>query len=313
LADIASALPPLDPGLDGLVNMTHMELLLNFSLEIHIPDMGGVLKHSGTKLILKCGIEAPYLMHEVLAMSARHLSVVDPSRREFAAHLAVQLQTRAVSMFNTSKMAVNKSNCISMVLFSSLLGRHLFTDLLARRDAHLGTFLDNYTICVRLHEGIRAITSLSWPYLLESDLAPFLAWGASLSTATLRGHECDGVREMITNAQNLYEADKKVCLSAIRFLQIGLDAIAVEDNEGHGCRMIFTWSIIVAHQFNTLIAQRRPEALVILAYFTLLLHRGRTMWQCQDAGRYIFGLIAQFLGTEWDAWLALPREQILAG
>ncbi len=60
---------------------------------------------------------------------------------------------------------------------SSILGRHLLTDVLACREQCLDAFLDRYLECVKLHKGVRAIASAAWPRLLESDLLPFMTWG----------------------------------------------------------------------------------------------------------------------------------------
>ncbi|KAH8891824.1 hypothetical protein GQ53DRAFT_137871 [Thozetella sp. PMI_491] len=310
LADVASVLPAPDPDLDESVNMVHMELLLNFSIDHHVPDLVGTMKEEGTAILLKAAMEAPYLMHELLAISASHLATTNPAKSDFYHRQAVHLQTRAVSLFNETKLEVNEQNCVHMLLFSSSIGRHLLTDVLARRDPDLGTFLDRYTQCGQLHKGLRAIAHTSWPYLLKTDLKPMLAWGSQLGKMPLRGNECDHLRELVTSSTSLSDADKVACGEAIHYLQIGLDGCNEDSPRENWCQMIFTWSVIVPPEYNELVMERRPEALVILAHYALLLHNGRELWQIKDAGVYLFNLITQFLGPAWEKWLAMPRERM---
>lgn len=56
---------------------------------------------------------------------------------------------------------------------------------------------------------------------------------------------------------------------------------------------------------------RRPEALAVLAYYALLLHYGRDMWQVGDVGRYLIGIIGEGIGKEWWEWVEGPWREIM--
>jgi hypothetical protein len=62
--------------------------------------------------------------------------------------------------------------------------------------------------------------------------------------------------------------------------------------------------------FTRLLAAKQPVALVVLAYYTILLHSGRHLWQVGDAGCYIFALIEEYLGSRWGTWLSNPRGRL---
>ena len=79
---------------------------------------------------------------------------------------------------------------------------------------------------------------------------------------------------------------------------------------GNRYQMIFAWTMLSPSSFTALLAAMRPEALVVLAYYALLLHYGRGMWQVGDAGAYILGMIVDYLQPEWRRWLEYPGERI---
>jgi hypothetical protein len=95
---------------------------------------------------------------------------------------------------------------------------------------------------------------------------------------------------------------------AVRYLQVGFDAVA-DGGEGR-FHMIFTWTMLASVQFTGLLKERRPEALVLLAYYAWLLHCGRDQWQVGDVGVYVLGLVEGYLGEEWAECLERPRREI---
>lgn len=51
---------------------------------------------------IKHALEIPFLMHEVLALSALHLSTRDTKSRQFYRSYAIGLQNRALSLFHAT-------------------------------------------------------------------------------------------------------------------------------------------------------------------------------------------------------------------
>ena len=303
---------PTEPPVDADVNIVHMELLANFSIEDQAPYISKTLRDPGTRLVIRYGLEYPYLLYVILAISARHLSVQKPDKADFYLQQAFQLQTRAVSLFNETRVEVNSANCVPLLLFSSTLSRHLLTDVLARRDSDLNVFMDHFMACTQMHTGIRAVARAAWPLLIESDLSPYMVIGRELGNKPIRGSECDRIRDFVSSpAADLAESERATYLEAIRLIQIGIDETARQDADER-YHMIFTWVVMVSPEFSELLSQRQPTALAVFAHYALLLHRGRELWQVVDAGAYLIPLIARHLGPEWDHCLSAPRESLAA-
>lgn len=106
------------------------------------------------------------------------------------------------------------------------------------------------------------------------------------------------------------EEKQAYCL-AIKYLQVGLDAVQAEDN-GLISRyqMVCEWTMLVPPLFIELLAVKKPVALIVLAHYAVLLHHGRELWQVRDAGAYILGIIEDYLGPQWGEWIQYPRGQL---
>jgi hypothetical protein len=295
------------------INFDHMELLIHLTTDKDIFSLACGASLARLTLAFKIALDSPYLLYQLLALSARHLAFLHPESSVSYLHQADTLQTRAVSLFNTAWTGVDQSNCIPMLFFSTTLGHHLLADTLANRDpGGLDAFLTHYIKCLEMHRGTYAIASTAWPLLLKSEFEPILSVSSEFTSRNPKGKNCQRVSELVESADGLAKEDKEACRTVIRYLQIGLDAILTEEEKEKGNRyhMIFTWTMLVPPKFTGLLAAKRPEALVLMGYYALLLHYGREMWQVRDAGAYMLGIIARYLGPEWDHWLEHPREVI---
>ncbi len=248
----------------------------------------------GLPLALRTGLESPYLLHQMLAFSARHLAHLHPQRAGRVPAPGGGPADAAVSLFNAAGGAAavdsRPDNYVAMLLFSSVLGHDLLADVLARRDdsrpadpaSRLDAFMACYVQCAELHRGVFAVAARAWPLLMtQSELEPILSRGFAFTSRAPRGDHCRRARELVDGADGLTDGDKDACRQAVRHLQVGFDAALADQDEddeleGNRYHMIFSWAMVSPPELTALLAAKRPEVLVLLAYFALLLHYGRT-------------------------------------
>lgn len=290
-----------------------MELIIHLTTTPDMFSIGTGYNRVFTDIIslaLHRSLESVYLLYELLALSARHLAFLHPEKSASYLHQAMTLQTRAVSMFNNiwASHQVDHSNDFPAFLFSGILGHHLLADALAKRDpGGLGAFVDEYVQFTHVRKGVWPVASASWSYLMtHKELVPVLLQGMTLTARPAKGDHCRPAQALIDVASGLNDQEKETCRTTIRYLQIGFDAMEA----GEDFRMLFVWGILSPIEFTNMLADKRPEALVIFGYYSLLLHYARSMWQVRDAGVYIFELIWSHLGSQWHHWLEYPREKM---
>lgn len=308
---------PQEPSSDAAVNLDHMDLLIHVTQDSDMFNLGAGVEnyqYSGLSLGLREANKTPYLLHAILAFSAQHLACIRPERATHYLHQAVSLQTRAISLFNATWTAVDESNCVAVLLFSSVLGHHFLAETLSRRHpGGLDAFIKHYVQCINMHRGIFVIANSAWPLLMQSELEPMLSMSRAFTSREPVGKECHSFHDFIDRSPNLSEEEKMATRAAIKYLQLGFDAgdaeMGARQNQH---QMIYNWAMLVPPQFTALLESKRPEALVVMAYYAVLLHRGKELWQVGDAGVYIFELISNHLGLEWEEFLNYPREKLVA-
>ncbi|KAL3461715.1 hypothetical protein BJX64DRAFT_277696 [Aspergillus heterothallicus] len=280
------------------LNKLHLELFHHFASDIlTFFRLGNDLSSGYASLeIMKSVLAAPFLMNEILGFSAFHLSVVRPDQQTFYRHHAAALQTHALAEFNTANMQVTPETCLPMLLFSSILALHMLSDKLLFRAPDFATFLADFIQSLHLHRGVRAVTSQSWALLLQSPLKALLqAEGDALGTSTQSANECASLLSLLLGSTPLDPTTRTTYTDTIKHLQSAFDASHLHPTGFSTARPDHL---------------RRPEALVILAYFGALLHLHCDMWTFGDGGAFIVNTVAEYLGPGWSGWLRWPKQLI---
>jgi hypothetical protein len=301
-------------------DLAHMALLHHLETQVLKPDNVGFLTEAieGSPLfemLLKSAIKEPYLMDELLAISALHMSTLtsDPTEEQRYHHQATRLQTRALTFFNTSCPAASGENCIPMFLFSGLLGLHVLFDTASfRRD--FSEFLDRFIQFLSLHRGVRIITKQHWQTISQTELRHIVNPMSDLDQQDLKlaesGIECNPLIAHLSAARDtLGPMGYSSCHEAI-------EGIRWITRQRQGLprqlrtHVAMAWPIIISFDYLQMLRQRRPEALVILAHWAVFLHHDRDFWVFGDTGQFLIESISRYLGAYWDDFMIWPNKAL---
>lgn len=301
-------------------SLCHLELLIHF--QSLMGDMfydSEALASKYSSLIAKLGFTSPYLMDEILGLAAAHKSttVQEASSREFYREEATRLQTRALSQFNAIPSGSEKQHSLSAFLFSTLLGQHVLFDTFSSQS-DFSTVLDRFVHCLGLHRGIRTIVAESYSSIIaqieeldgpDSAMAQAMG-GRSEPGSQNRGDECAALRELL-QISDLSQTEAEAYSRAVDSLQHVFDAQRGCSESSHQrFGVVQGWPVRVPAEYVHLLTQRKPEALIILAYYGMLLHGVRYSWSVAGAGRFLIEGITAYLGSYWAEWLDAPNRML---
>jgi hypothetical protein len=264
-------------------------------------------------------LSAPYLLLQVLALSALHLSHKKPEQADSYQAEATSLQIEALTSFDDYLGNINSSNCEAMLMFASLLGTHSLAEAVKASECDADGFLDNFVTYLNLHRGVQTVTSQAWALLMQSKMSPLLhrsSYRLDIA-ATQTTERADLITENLTHlldGTDMNTESIEACRHAVSQLTLVYHAVHMEDAiEGvqqQPSGLIWAWPCLLSGTYTELLQKRRPEALIILCYYALLLHRRRNMWSVGNAGRMLIESVTKSLGSYWRHWLDLPNEII---
>jgi hypothetical protein len=243
-------------------------------------------------------------MYETLALSAIHLSIKHPSKSELYLTESTTLQAKALSLFNYTNQTISQETIIPAFLFSAVLGLHVFCDTFLTPSPDLNTFLDRLVQSIRILGGVRALVGDSWEYIKNSDLKDLLLDEPVVNRDDEVTHTLEDLHASFSQSRTLSAFESKVYCEAIS----GLIKVYSSNSSLGSSDGFISWQISVSAEYTELINERKPEALVVLAYFSIVLHTKRAFWAVGNAGRLLLTAIEEYLGEEWIEWLVVPKR-----
>lgn len=303
---------PTQGNADDLVNTDHLELFYHFYTDtcktlVRTPEQIELYRN----IVATQALANVFLMQQTLAFSAIHLGIRRPQRQEHYRSLATTLQSKALAGFNQILPRVDATNCLPVLLFSHLIGLHTFHDIFVTLKDDFNVFMEGLVGCVRLLQGVNLVTQTWWDVLLQSELGGIMreADEVRFSEKVSQG-ECSPLRDLIQTA-DLSLASKEAYTEALDKLQDYFDVENVYPGDPlTTTNVIFAWFVTASSQYIDLVDQRRPEALILLGYYAVLLHRRRKSWVVGNAGQRLLKSISMYLGRRWESWLAWPQNAI---
>ncbi|KAL4881166.1 hypothetical protein BJY04DRAFT_218345 [Aspergillus karnatakaensis] len=300
---------------DPPANMLHTELFHHLSTQT-LPLLcanGSNLALQPTELI-NFALATPYLFNELLALAALHLGIRREAQKDYYRHHAAQLQNHALRLLNESEPHLNQGGesetSISVLLFSSILGIHLLCDTLVFRSHDLQDFLDRFIHYLRIHRGVRTVVGGNWKQLKKSSFSSVLTQCEPTVTEDIGpDQECTRLLSLIDGAK-LGASFTNTYIETIKSLEWSIQ-VAQNGSGGDQWYGALLWPIMVPWEYIDMLVHRRPEALVILAHFAVLLHSCRNLWVFGDGGRFIIESVSQYLGPEWAGWMEWPSHSLV--
>ncbi|KAK4946710.1 hypothetical protein LTR10_014212 [Elasticomyces elasticus] len=296
--------------------MTHLALFNNLSnidflspkelMQSDVIPMG---------LYIKYALTTPYLMHQLLATSAFHLSIRAADSRMVYREYGTGLQTRALSLFNESNpiLEVSSANCAQMFLFSALIGVHLLCDALHFYRDSLEAFIHRFAHCLSVHCGVLAITSQSIHLLQATEVGAHLTSPHVFQQPPPNSDPDLGALQDLLLTTDLSLASRDACQNAVLRLQQVFEAQRSAPETKLRMPLAFAWPALLSPEYIELLRQQRAEALIILAHYAMLLHRGRDLWLIGDGGRFLISSICGSLGSKWQKYLKVPIATLEEG
>jgi hypothetical protein len=274
--------------------------------------------------VLKYAFAHPFLLHQLLAVSALHFSTLRPAQESFYRDEATRLQSQALGLFNGSIQDLNSQTIIPAFLFSSLLGLATFfvTFHEPPSEAVDWVYFETVVQSIRLLQGVRAILHGWWPFLIASDIKDVIeeASHRNLEWNDDATKHLEAFRAHVIQSPGLTEHEASVCDEATKLLvwaykfafPSGLDPSSPSRDEA-AARHATAWLVVVPAAYTDLLVQRRPEALLILGHFAVILHRLRASWNVGGAGQHLLSVVEYHLEESWHTALSWPRLYIYQG
>ncbi|RSL44778.1 hypothetical protein CEP54_014546 [Fusarium duplospermum] len=259
------------------------------------------------------GYHSPFVLHGILAMSAVHQAYLRPAKQKMYLQLYNYHSTLGSEQFRSTLEDARPGNWIGLFSFAALVTLHAFTLPLRLNDQKLPDPLLNLFEVATLLRGIETMLSPMVPLISRSEFAPFI-YGVRLSDSDeLSDRQPPHSHYSLDNSH--LPSDTLAALEGLRHFfsdQISPHSLPVYqsavDHMDHLAKLIalaglnseagtvLGWLFSLPERLLPDIRDRRPEALILVAYFSVfLLSLEKNFWYSQGWAKQVFEQILEQL------------------
>lgn len=257
-----------------------------------------------------------FLMRGILAISALHLSSVRPGKGEYFNIIAEKHQNLALGSFRNAISSISRENCNAFFALSSLVVVYAFASLHPSRGIATAGTEHIFPESLSLIRGVNSILQTVWPWILAGSLG-------GLVEDRLEARSCSELPEVMEiQLGQLYSLCGETSLDpdwedALKHAIAELRSCYAKFYSKRASRcevsIAFVWPVVLRPTFVASLQALKPEALVVLAFYCVVLHHLDEYWWMEGRGRYILNTICLSLDKEWLDWVRWPRAVVESG
>jgi hypothetical protein len=292
--------------------------------------------------MLQIGLSHPFLFSGIIAISALHLATVLPHRRHELQHLAISQESAALPSFRAS---VNEPNAESIHATFAFAGSVVYYIMALPEGPNATRKVDRCRIPSRDEEyphwfqtirGLMAFLANHRDGLAKGPFASLLNGSGntapdytsenpddehlekleemfpSLPASPLISPHSTFPPSFCSSPAHVLSQDARkaeICGEALKELRRAF-VLTHPPYQAYYCEAsLRIWPGCISQDFVELIYERDPRALIILAYYCVLLKKNNHFWYLRGLGAGLLENIWQALGEEWRSWIQWPIEQ----
>ncbi|KAL6818982.1 hypothetical protein V8C40DRAFT_252188 [Trichoderma camerunense] len=252
--------------------------------------------------IPQLALEHEFLMDTVLLVAMIHLAYTDPVSRE---SLPIYLyRDQALRSFRQAVASLSTQNISAVRAASHLLAVVSFA--IDRVTKHSGIWVTNW---LALAVGQRNFPSNGRLYGLSSSQTGSRSLYGSFSDISLPAAVLPQIQDILPKEESDGDWGQRGTLYEVTASLGTLIAILGEPHEQLWLeKKIKAWAFdVVPSEFLEMVQRGNHRALVILAYYLVLLNLLPATWIYQDVASHDMAIIEESVGVEWRKYISIPK------
>lgn len=241
-----------------------------------------------------------FLLHGLLAVTALHLNITDPTLEH--ANAALLHYTKSLALFRPQVGKVTEETAVAIFTYSCLLPLYSFgvkASSLSPIDS-----ISEITEVFSLMRGIRAIVTNRSVWVKASPFKHMLAIVGD-------NYDCPLPQEIEDSLTLLLSCNKTSTELAYRALfeesiKVLRGTFARAQDPIYNGMIVAPFPLKVPEEFFVTVRERQPMALVILAHYGVVLYQLRGEVWFRGWGSRIVDAVKYSLGEEWNDCMAWP-------
>ncbi|RMJ05253.1 hypothetical protein CDV36_014091 [Fusarium kuroshium] len=287
--------------------------LMSHYSSITSATLPGANLHVWKMEIPSVAVAYPFLMHQILAVSAFHLASLNPSQGKAHLSRAFQHQHHAICGVRAEVSAVTARNCHALFAASSLLFIGAFAACSpARGRRSLRQEVDDMLGVFTLVRGVRSILNSFDGAIRDGILGDFMECNSHTGGTGLLTSLLQRLPRITENLDTKMDPVVKA-LAEEAIFALG-ESVGRASASSPELNVAIIWPMTLKDEFLDLIRARHPAALVVVAHYCTVLDAvGSKFWFLENWGYRLLTAIVEGLGPCWYESVRWPMDWVKYG
>lgn len=275
-----------------------------------------VWQHNVPKLAFKY----PFLVHQLLAVSAFHFAYLQPKQRSEHSLHASQHQNRSIEGMRGHLANITAENCHALFMASTLLLVGAFASFAnigsngsplieGQRPPNVDEMIDVFI----LDRGVASVLQSSSEVIQAGYFRDLFHFSPHDRVNPFMQQISEELRSLDRLIKSDAAVDPMVRMLVEAEIRKLIDAIekAVPTTEDAEMRVTTYWPITIAEDYITLLRQRNEEALLVLVFYCCIMYRAEANnWFVKGWGSNVASDVSRLISLKWRDAIKWPLEQL---
>ncbi|KAF1992800.1 hypothetical protein P154DRAFT_148371 [Amniculicola lignicola CBS 123094] len=278
------------------------------------PELQRIWQH----VVPRIAFTHDFLLHGILAFSALHLARSQPERKNLLYAEASAHHDIALRGFQSAMLDLIPQNCDACLAFSTIVAAYSWASSNQRGSLFFSDPLNLeepfHVEWAGLLRGVLTLLNVADEWMASSSMKLVL-----YPTDPQPADAADpGVSVKLTELRQLWESspglfsdDEVAALNVTLALLLEGCVLVRSSFEVDLVTILYAWPIKVPEVFLSMVKMQRPEALIVLAHYSLMLNVANGIWFMQGMSRHLLQTVHSQIGKEWESWIAWPLQELV--
>ncbi len=244
------------------------------------------------------------------ALAALHLTRLKPQESDYYLVLATHHQNLALPLIRSELESINEENCHAVYACGHLVTKYAFASSQSLETQVFSPGLGEVSEFLPLVRGAFSVAEHCLNWLLARPLGP------------CKEKPLNDTPDLSLNPDNALYArplsvlrangggDGEACCEALNSLRTLLAMDATPGQTMSTKTLVFWWPFKISQRYIELMSEGTPEALVVLAYYCIMLKKIDYFWLMKGCAARLFEQCRRDLSKYWHPHIELPLSVV---
>lgn len=255
-------------------------------------------------------VQYPYLLHLILALAALHMRSTVPERAKFLERVADEHQAQAIPLFREALAASSAETVLPLFACSCLFVPYYFA---AAKDASSLLFNEETGLLAEwlvLIQGCAAMTVQHNATIMRSPLRTILGDLHTPKVEDFSGGPIDARLVRLEEKLPIASEHREAYAQVMVHLRLCFYLSDRADTPLNRKNAALRFPPLMGKQFRAHLAGRHPAALIIMAFWCVLLHRVEDRWWLRGRVQPLLLKIEELLPSDYISLMSWPLEEV---